>query len=151
MEIVARASITFLVLFLLTRGLSKRSLGDLSPFEMLLLVTLGDIVQQGITQEDMSLTGSALAVCTFAFWISVLTWVTWRSDRGRRIIEGVPIVLVRDGKPIDAALAVEKMPLDEVLEAARQNGVDDLADIRCAVLEVNGRISIIKASTTPSS
>ena len=147
MEIVARASITFLFLFLLTRGLSKRSLGDLSPFEMLLLVTLGDIVQQGVTQEDMSVTGSVLAVTTFAFWISVLTWITWRSDRGRRLIEGVPIVLVRDGQPIDAALAVEKMPLDEVLEAARQNGVDDLADVKFAVLEVNGRISIIKAST----
>lgn len=149
MEIVARASITFLVLFLLTRGMSKRSLGDLSPFEMLLLVTLGDIVQQGITQEDMSLTGSTLAVGTFAFWISVLTWVTWRSARGRRIIEGVPIVLVRDGKPIDAALAVEKMPLDEVLEAARQSGVDDLAKVKCAVLEVNGRISIIQADPAP--
>ena len=145
MEIVARATITFAFLFLLTRGLSKRSLGDLSPFEMLLLVTLGDIVQQGITQEDMSITGSVLAVSTFAFWISVLTWIAWRSDRGRRMIEGVPIVLVRDGKPIDAALAVEKMPLDEVLEAARQSGVDDLAQVRVAVLEVNGRISIIKA------
>lgn len=144
MEIVARASITFLVLFLLTRGLSKRSLGDLSAFEMLLLVTIGDIVQQGITQEDMSLTGSTLAVTTFAFWISVFTWLTWRSDRSRRIIEGVPIVLVRDGQPIESALAAEKMPLAEVLEAARQSGVDDLDDVRFAVLEVNGRISIIK-------
>jgi uncharacterized membrane protein YcaP (DUF421 family) len=142
-EIVVRATITLAVLFLLTRGVSKRSLGDLSPFEMLLLVTVGDIVQQGITQEDMSLTGSVLAVSTFGFWITVLTWITWRSERGRRIIEGVPIVLVRDGTPIDEALAVERMPLDEVLEAARQSGVDDLAKVKLAVLEVNGRISII--------
>ena len=145
MEIVLRATVTLVVLFLLTRGVSKRSLGDMSPFEMLLLVTIGDIVQQGITQEDMSLTGSILVVSTFGFWITVLTWVTWRSERGRRIIEGVPIVLVRDGVPVDQALAVERMPLDEVLEAARQNGVDDLADVRLAVLEVNGRISIIPA------
>jgi uncharacterized membrane protein YcaP (DUF421 family) len=145
MEIVLRATVTLVVLFVLTRGLSKRSLGDLSPFEMLLLVTIGDIVQQGITQEDMSLTGSILVVSTFGFWIMVLTWVTWRSARGRRIIEGVPIVLVRDGVPVDEALAVERMPLDEVLEAARQNGVDDLAEVRLAVLEVNGRISIIQA------
>lgn len=145
MEIVIRASVTFAVLFLITRGLSKRALGDMSPFEMLLLVTIGDIVQQGVTQEDYSLTGSVLAVSTFAFWISLLTWITWQSDRGRRVIEGVPIVLVRDGEPVDQALAVERMPLDEVLEAARQNGVDDLADVKIAVLEVNGRISIIKA------
>lgn len=145
MEIVARASVTFLVLFLLTRGISKRSLGDLSPFEMILLVTLGDIVQQGVTQEDYSVTGSMLAISTFGFWITVLTWITWRSSRGRRIIEGVPLLLVRDGQPIDAALAVERMPLEEVLEAARQNGVEHLADVKLAVLEVNGRISIIKA------
>jgi uncharacterized membrane protein YcaP (DUF421 family) len=143
MEIVIRATVTFALLFLLTRGVSKRSLGDLSPFEMLLLVSVGDIVQQGITQEDMSLTGSLLAISTFGFWITVLTWITWRSDRGRRIIEGVPIVLVRDGTPVDEALAVERMPLDEVLEAARQNGVEDLSSIKLAVLEVNGRISII--------
>lgn len=148
MEIVFRASITFMVMFLITRGLSKRTLGDMSPFEMLLLVTLGDIVQQGVTQEDYSLTGSMLALSTFAFWITVLTWVTWRSDRGRRILEGVPIVLVRDGAPIDKALAIERMPLDEVLEAARQAGVEELADIKVAVLEVNGRISIIKADAS---
>jgi uncharacterized membrane protein YcaP (DUF421 family) len=143
MEIVVRATATFAVLFLLTRLISKRSLGDMSPFEMLLLVSLGDIVQQGITQEDMSLTGSLLAISTFGFWITVLTWITWRSDRGRRIVEGVPIVLVRDGRPIDEALAVERLPLDEVLEAARQQGVADLAEVKLAVLEVNGRISII--------
>lgn len=144
MEIVARASITFLVLFALTRGLRKRSLGDMSPFEMLLLVTLGDIVQQGITQEDYSLTGSTLAIATFGFWITALSWVSWRSERGRRLIEGMPIVLVERGRPVESALELERMPLEEVLEAARQNGVSDLAHIEYAVLEVNGRISIIR-------
>lgn len=83
----------------------------MAPFEMVLLVVLGDIIQQG--------------------------------RRARVVLEGVPIVLVADGKPIDAALAVEHMPLDEVLEAARQQGVDDLAKVRLAVLEVSGKISII--------
>jgi len=144
-EIVIRASVVFAGLFLLTRGMRKRTLGDMSPFEMLLLVTMGDIVQQGITQEDMSVTGAALAAGTFAFWISCLSWATWRSHRARRLIEGVPIVLVRDGEPVDAALALEQMPLAEIMEAARQAGVDDLAQVRWAVLEVSGKISIIKA------
>jgi uncharacterized membrane protein YcaP (DUF421 family) len=143
-EIVARASILFLVLFVLMRGLSKRSLGDLSPFEMVLLVVIGDIVQQGITQEDQSITGASLAAATVGFWVAALGWLTWRSDRARRLIEGIPLVLVRDGEPVDAALAAERMPLAEVLEAARQQGVDDLAGVRLAVLEVNGRISIIE-------
>lgn len=144
MEIVFRATVTFWFLFLVTRGLKKRALGDLAPFELLLLVTLGDIVQQGITQEDYSLTGMVLAVSTFAFFVSVLTWATWRSDRARRIVDGVPLVLVSDGKPIEKALALEHMPLAEVLEAARYQGIDDLAAVRLAILEPSGRISIIK-------
>ena len=143
MEIVARATITLFVLFLLTRGLSKRSLSDMSPFEMILLVTIGDVVQQGITQEDMSVTGAVLVISTIGFWVAVLGWLTWRFDRARRIVEGVPLVLVREGTPVDDALAAERMPLAEVMEAARQEGIDDLDDVRLAVLEVNGRISII--------
>lgn len=145
MEIVLRATLTFWVLFLLTRGMKKRALSEMAPFELLLLVTLGDIVQQGITEEDYSLTGSLLAVSTFALWVSFLTWVTWRFDRARRVVEGLPLVLVRDGVPIEAAMALEQMPLAEVEEAARQQGVADLADVRYAILEPSGRISIIKA------
>ena len=145
MEIVVRATVVFAGVFLLTRGLRKRALAELSPFEMILLVSMGDIIQQGVTQEDYSLTGAALAAGTFGFWIMVLTWLSYRSGRARKLIEGVPLVLVRDGEPVDAALRLEQMPLDEVMEAARQQGVGDLAEIRYAVLEVSGKISIIKA------
>lgn len=144
MEIVIRASVIFAFLFLLTRGLKKRALADLAPFELLLLVTLGDIVQQGVTQEDFSLTGAVIAVSTFGFWVSVLTWLSWRSDKARRIIEGMPIVLARDGTTIDAAMDLEQMPLAELEEAARQAGVADLDQVQLAILEPSGRISIIK-------
>jgi uncharacterized membrane protein YcaP (DUF421 family) len=145
MEIVARASVVFLGLFLLTRGLRKRALGDLAPFEMLLLVVLGDIIQQGVTQEDYSVTGALLAVSTFGFWVTVMTWASWRYGRVRRIVDGVPIVLVHEGHPIESAMRLERMPLEEILEAARQHGIDDLARIRLAVLEPSGKISIIRA------
>ena len=144
MEIIARATVIYFFLWLLTRGLRKRAIGDLAPFEMILLVTLGDIVQQGITQEDMSVTGAILAVSTFAFWVTAFTWLSWRSDRARKTIEGVPLVIVRDGEPVEEALRLERMPLAELLEAARRQGVDDLADVRLAVLEPNGAVSIIK-------
>src|SRR5690606_26861256 len=78
-EIVARATVVFFFLLLLTRGLRRRALADLSPFEMIPLVVLGDIVQPGVTQEDSSLTGAVLAACTFGFWVTVTTWATWRS------------------------------------------------------------------------
>ncbi len=99
MEIIVRASVVFAILLLLTRGLKRRTLGNLAPFELLLLVTLGDIVQQGITQEDYSLTGAMLAVTTFAFWMTVLSFVTWRWRRVGNVVDGVPLVIVQDGKP----------------------------------------------------
>ena len=147
MEIVLRASVTFAFLFVLTRGLKRRALADMAPFELILLTTVGDMVQQGVTEEDYSLTGSLLAVSTIAFWVSVLTWLTWRSGRARRVIEGLPLVIVRDGQPVDRALALEHLPLAEVHEAARQAGIDDLADVRVAVLEPSGKISFIQAGS----
>ena len=97
MEIIVRATIVYGLLFFLFRGTRKRALAELSPFEMILLVTLGDIVQQGITQEDYSLTGAVLAAGTFAFWVTAMTWVSFRSPRARRAIEGVPLVIVENG------------------------------------------------------
>lgn len=145
MEIVLRATVLFFFLFALTRGLKKRSLSEMAPFEMILLVTLGDIIQQGVTQEDYSVTGAVLAAATFAFWVSAMTWGSWRSVRLRRVIDGVPIVLVQDGAPVEAALRLEQMPIEEILEAARQQGIDDLARIKLAVLEPSGKMSIIQA------
>jgi uncharacterized membrane protein YcaP (DUF421 family) len=147
MEIVLRASVVFFFMFVLMRGMKRRTLTDLSPLEMILLVVLGDIVQQGVTQEDYSLSGVILAVSTFAFWIAVLNWLTWRSERARRVLEGVPLVVIEDGRPILETLKLEQIPLEELYEAARQNGIDDLADVRLAVLEVSGRFSFIKVST----
>jgi uncharacterized membrane protein YcaP (DUF421 family) len=143
---VIRASVIFFFMFVLTRGMKRRALGDMAPFEMLLLVTIGDFVQQGVTQEDMSVTGAVLAVSTFAFWISVFTYASWKSKRLNTVISGVPLIIVRDGEPIDRALAIEQLPLDEVREAARQEGIEDLADVKLAVLETSGRISFIKTS-----
>jgi uncharacterized membrane protein YcaP (DUF421 family) len=144
MEIALRATFMFAFVFLLTRGMKKRTLGDLAPFELIFLIVVGDLVQTGVTQEDYSVTGSVLALSTFAFWATILTWLSWRSDKARRVIEGAPLVLVSDGQPVQEALDLEQMPLAEVLEAARQAGLATLADVRYAVLEPSGRISIIK-------
>jgi uncharacterized membrane protein YcaP (DUF421 family) len=144
MEIILRATVIFLFLLLLTRGMKRRTLAELAPFELLLLVTLGDIVQQGITQEDYSLTGAMLAIATFAFWITVLSYVTWRSRRLAGIIQGVPLVIIQDGAVIEPTLRAERLPVDEVREAARQRGIRDFAEVKLAVLEPTGRISFIR-------
>lgn len=144
MEIIARATIVFAFLLLLTRGMKRRALADMAPFELLLLVMIGDIVQQGITQEDYSLTGAVLAASTIAFWVTVLSYLSWRSRRLGRIIDGTPTVIVLDGKPIEATLRLERLPIDELLEAARQAGISTLSQVKLGVLEPSGKISFIR-------
>lgn len=143
MDIVVRASVVFLFLLVFMRGVHKRSLGELSPLQMILLITIGDLVQQAVTQEDYSLTGMVLAVGTFGFWIVTLDRVTWRSRRIRRLVEGVPLVVIDDGQPVETTLRLERIPWDEVLEAARQQGIDDISKVKLGVVEVSGRMSFI--------
>jgi uncharacterized membrane protein YcaP (DUF421 family) len=150
MEIVLRSSVIFIFLFALTRGSKRRTLADFAPFELLLLVTIGDIVQQAVTQEDMSITGGVLAAGTFAFWVSVLSFVTWRWPRANEVIEGVPLVIIKDGHPIEQVLRTERLPVSEVYEAARQNGLASLAGVRLGVLEPTGKISFIMADSSES-
>ena len=144
MEIVARATVAFFFVFLLLRGMKRKTLSDLSPLELILLVVLGDLVQTGVTQEDYSVSGIVLSVSTFAFWVAVMNWLTWRSERARRVIEGVPLIVIDDGKPVHQTLELEQIPIAELYEAARQQGIEDLKEVRLGVLEVSGKISFIK-------
>jgi len=143
MEIIVRASIVFLVLFLIARGTGKRELSQLTVFELILLVTMGDLVQQGVTQEDMSITGAALSVGTIAFWILVMSVVSYHWKGTRPVIEGVPVVVVHDGQPILEALRFERVTLEELKEGARSQGISDLGTVRLAVLEQDGRFSFV--------
>jgi uncharacterized membrane protein YcaP (DUF421 family) len=143
-ELVIRAAVVYLLLLLLMRGLRKRTLGEMSPFEMIILVAVGDMIQQGVTQEDYSLTGAFLVLVTWGFLISGMSWLTYRSTRARRAIEGVPMVVVDAGEVIQATLDLEQVPLEELMEAARQQGIADLAEVQLGVLEVSGKFSFIK-------
>jgi uncharacterized membrane protein YcaP (DUF421 family) len=143
MEIVLQTTVVFFALWLLMRGLGKRELSEMSPFDVILLVVMGDLVQQGITQEDMSVTGALLAICTIALWVLVFSFASWRWQRVGKVLEGSPVVVVRDGRLIEEALRMERLPVSEVLEAARQQGIADLSDVRLAVFEPSGRISFI--------
>jgi uncharacterized membrane protein YcaP (DUF421 family) len=148
MEIILRASAIYFFLFALTRGLGKRELSEMTAFELLLLVTVGDLVQQGVTEEDMSVTGAMLAVGTIGLWILAGSWVSFRWKGARRLVEGVPIIVVKDGKPIMEALRIERVTVEEVLEASREQGIENLRDVKVAVLEPDGRFSFIKKDAT---
>lgn len=147
MEIIIRASIVFLVLFLIARGTGKRELSEITVFELILLVTMGDLVQQGVTQEDMSVTGAALAVGTLAFWILVLSAVSYRFKAARPLLDGRPVVVVHDGQPDMDALRLERLTIEELKEGARNQGIADLGSIRLGVLEPDGRFSFLTRSS----
>jgi uncharacterized membrane protein YcaP (DUF421 family) len=144
MEIIVRATVIYFFLWGLTRALGKRELAEMTAFELLLLVVVGDLIQQGVTQEDMSITGAMMAVGTIAAWILVFSWLGWRFRPARHLIEGVPVVVVRDGRPIEPALRLERVALDELLESARNQGIANLRDIELAILEPSGQFSFLQ-------
>ncbi|MGI8810360.1 MAG: DUF421 domain-containing protein [Acidimicrobiales bacterium] len=146
MEIIVRATIIYFVLWALARGVGKRELSEMTAFELILLVTMGDLIQQGATQEDMSLTGATLAVGTLAMWILAFAYLSWRFRSARSILEGVPVVVIHRGQPLDEVLAIERLTLEEVCEAARNQGITDLAEVDIGVLEPDGKFSFLKAS-----
>jgi uncharacterized membrane protein YcaP (DUF421 family) len=143
-EIILRATAIYFFLWMLTRGLGKRELAEMTAFELLLLVVVGDLIQQGVTQEDTSVTGAVLAVGTIAVWILLFSYLGFRFRPAPDLIEGVPVVVVKDGRPIEPALRLERVVLDEVLESARNQGISNLRDIRLAILEPSGQFSFLE-------
>jgi uncharacterized membrane protein YcaP (DUF421 family) len=144
MDIVLRAIVVFAFLMVLTRVIGRRELSSLQPFDLILLIVLGDAVQQGLTQDDYSLTGALLAVGTIALCQVLVSYVSYRFPRTRKVIEGIPIIVIQDGKPIEDNLKRERLDVDDLAESARQQGIAQLTDVQWAVLETTGKISFIK-------
>jgi uncharacterized membrane protein YcaP (DUF421 family) len=143
MDLVIRATVVFFFIFLVTRVVGRRELSDLEPFDFILLVVLGDLVQQGITQSDQSVTGTLTVISTIALLSVAVSWISYRSPRARLITEGEPIVLVQDGQPIERNLRRERITLGDIQEEARQAQITSIADIQWAILENDGKISCI--------
>ncbi|WP_057882405.1 DUF421 domain-containing protein [Tsuneonella troitsensis] len=143
MDIVVRATVMFAILYGLLRLLGKRELAEMTPFELVLLVVLGDLIQQGVTHNDFSLTGAALAIGTFAFWALALNWLTFRSRRLEKLLDGEPTILVRDGALLERAMARNRLTRSELESEMRLAGIAHVADVAWGVLETNGKISFI--------
>ena len=143
MDVVIRATVAFLFVLFLTRVVGRRELSSLEPFDLIMLVMLGDLVQQGVTQNDFSVTGLVLAGGTIALLTVVVSWASFRFRVLRPALDGYPVILVQDGKTIDRNLSRNRITNEEIAAAARMQQVDKIEDIRWAVLETSGQISII--------
>jgi uncharacterized membrane protein YcaP (DUF421 family) len=144
MDIVVRAAVTFFFIFLLTRIVGRRELSSLEPFDLILLVVMGDLVQQGITQSDYSVTGLWLAAGTIALLTVGVSYLGFRFRRLRPLLEGEPLVLIQDGKVLEQNLKRERLTREEVAAEARLQQIGSLDEVSWAVLESNGNISFLQ-------
>jgi uncharacterized membrane protein YcaP (DUF421 family) len=146
MDVVLRAVAAYVFIIFVLRIVGRRELSSLGPNDLVLLVVLGDLVQNGVTQSDDSVTGIFLAISTFALLAVATSVLTFKSQRAQLVIEGEPLILVQDGKPIERNMRAERLTLDEVAEEARGQGIETLDEIKWCVLEASGSMSFIKNS-----
>jgi uncharacterized membrane protein YcaP (DUF421 family) len=143
-DIALRAAVLYAVILLVTRVIGRRELSSLSPFDLILLIVLGDAIQQGLTQDDYSVTGAVIAVSTLASLQVFTSYLSFRSQKARRVLEGLPIVLIEDGKVIERNLKRERMTADEIADEMRTNQIGSFDDVQWGILESNGSISFVK-------
>ena len=144
MDVVLRAVIIYVVMFGFTRALGRRELSSLQPFDLILLIVIGDLIQSGVTQNDLSVTGVIMVLCTIGVLQVLTSYLGFRFRRIRPILQGEPIVLVENGKLIERNMRRERLTLDDLAEKARLSEIASIDDIRWAVLETNGDISFVK-------
>jgi uncharacterized membrane protein YcaP (DUF421 family) len=146
MDIVIRAAVAYLFLIFLLRIIGRRELSTLGASDIVLLVVMGDLIQNGVTQSDYSVTGVFLAVSTFALLTVATSFLTYRSRRAQTVLEGQPLILVENGKPIERNLRAERLTIEDVSEDARGQGIESLEEIKWCVLETSGSMSFIKTA-----
>jgi uncharacterized membrane protein YcaP (DUF421 family) len=144
MDIVLRAAFAYVFIVFVMRVMGRRELSSLSPADLILLVVLGDLIQNGVTQSDMSMTGVTIAISTFVLLTIAFSYLSYKLRPVRKVIEGEPLIVVHDGKPIERNLRSERLTLDDVMAEARGAEIERLEQIKWAVLEAGGKMTFIK-------
>jgi uncharacterized membrane protein YcaP (DUF421 family) len=143
MDLAIRAIFLYAFVVLLMRVTGRRELSTLSAVDLVLLIILGDAIQQGLTQDDYSVTGAVIVVSTIAALQVGTSYLAFRSRRARRVLEGEPIVILQDGKLIERNLKRERLTEDEVAEEMRAQQIASVEDVEWGILETNGTMSFI--------
>lgn len=144
MDIVFRAAVAYVFIIFVLRVMGRRELSSLGPSDLVLVVVLGDLVQNGVTQADQSVTGMFLAISTFAMLTVAMSVLTFKSRRAQTLIEGQPLILVEDGMPVAKNLRAERLRVDDIAEEARAQGIETIDEIKWCLLETSGSMSFIK-------
>lgn len=147
MDLVFRAIVLFGGVLLLLRIVGRRELATMEPIDFILLVVLGDAIQQGLTQDDYSVTGALIVIFTIGVLQVSLAYAAFRSSRVRTVMEGEPLVLIENGNVLERNLRRARIAKEELAEEARLSQVASLGDVAWAVLETSGKVSIIPKSS----
>ena len=144
LQILLRTSAIYLLVLIGVRLSGKREVGQMTPFDLTLLLLLSNSVQNAMTGPDTSLMGGGIAACTLLILNYFVADLSGTNRRFRRWIQGQPSLLVHDGKPIEAHMAREHVSMDELHRALREHGINSCDQVALAVLEVDGSISCLK-------
>src|SRR5437763_15897577 len=145
-DLFFRAFFVFIFIFILTRVMGRRELSSLEPFDLILLVIGGDALQQGLTQDDYSLTGGVVVISTIALLQVFVSWLSFRFPRTRRVLDGEPLIVVERGKILEKNLDRERMTREELAALRREQQVASVDEVEWAVLETSGVVTVIKKS-----
>lgn len=144
MDAVVRGIAIYFTLLVIIRLSGRRTLAQMTPFDLVIVLVISETTQQAMLGDDFSITNSVLLILTLFTTDIALSYLKRWSSRTARLIDGVPTVLVSNGIYDEAALKGSRLQRDDVMEAARtQQGIESVKDIRFAILEVSGNISII--------
>lgn len=149
LDIVVRTGVVYLALLVGLRLTGKRQVGQMTPFDLLLLLLLANAVQNAMTGPDSSLYGGLIAAATLFAANSVVAWSARHSARAERLVEGTPTLLIRHGRIIQSHCDREGITRDDLLRALREHGVGDLGNVHTAVLEVDGSVSVVREDEVP--
>lgn len=149
LQIILRTLAVYAAVVFGLRVFGKRELGQMTPFDLVLLLTLSNAVQNAMTGGDNSLTGGLVSAATLLFVNWVRIKLGFKLPELRKLFVGEPRLLVHDGAILVSNMRREGLDIDDVLEAAREHGIDKIDEIGEAMLEVDGTISIIPSNVTP--
>jgi uncharacterized membrane protein YcaP (DUF421 family) len=144
MDIAIRAVLLYCFMLFVMRVIGRRELSTLGPVDLVLLIVLGDAIQQGLTQDDYSVTGALIAISTIAAMQVLTSFLSFHSGRLRRVLQGHPIVVIQDGKLLAANLRRQRMTPDELAEQMRLQQIAAFDEVAWAIVESNGQVSFIK-------
>jgi uncharacterized membrane protein YcaP (DUF421 family) len=148
MDIAIRAVALYAFVIFIMRVIGRRELSTLTPIDLVLLIVLGDAIQQGLTQDDYSVTGAIIVISTLAVLQVFTSYIAYHFKGARKVLEGEPIVLIDNGALIERNLKRERLRPDDIAEEMRVQQIGTFAEVRWGILESNGRFSFIKKDDT---